>query len=162
MEIRKLSIRQLTDDQFEQIVSIEQTCGLEPYSREMLLDCIANLDTCVCMDGNTVAGFITILPYPPVMGGRLYVVNINVAGAYRRRGIGQRLMVFACGAYAASHHGRTVTLDVAKDNTAAITLYQKLGFVSTGIPSRNGETDMVMIAKLNELISFLPEKEELS
>lgn len=152
MDIGKLNIRQMTQEQFEQIVAIEENCGLEPYSREMLLDCIENLDTCACMDADTVAGFITILPYYRKMGGGLYIVNLNVAKPYRRQGLAQRLMVTACSRYADSHRGSLVTLDVAKDNTAAGNLYQKLGFSITDTPSRNGDTDVVMVVKLDKLI----------
>lgn len=152
MNIRKLDIRTLTPSQFEQIVAIEQNCGLEPYSREMLLDCIVNLHTFAWLDSDTVAGFITILPYSQKMGGGLYIVNLNVAKAYRRQGIAQKLMVIACGTYEESHKGRFVTLDVAKNNAAARTLYEKLGFGCTDIPSRNGDTDVVMVAKLDTLL----------
>lgn len=152
MKIHKLKIDQLTRKQFEQIVSIEENCGLEPYSREMLLDCIANLDTYACLDGDTVAGFITILPYSQRMGGGVYIVNLNVAKPYRRQGLAQKLIVTACGAYKESHTGYFVTLDVSKSNTSARKLYEKLGFEVTEIPSRNGDTDVVMVAKLDVLI----------
>jgi len=152
MTIDRLNIHHMTQSQFEQIAAIEKNCGLEPYSREMLLDCIENLDTYVCMDDDTVAGFITILSSPPGMGGGLYIVNLNVAISYRRRGIGQKLMLTACSTYAKSHKGRFVTLDVAKDNLSARRLYEKLGFALTDIPSRNGNTDVVMITNLDTLI----------
>lgn len=152
MEIRKLCIQELTDQQFAQIVTIEETCGLEPYSREMLLDCIENLDTYACMDHGIIAGFITILPALRGNSGGLYIVNLNVARAYRRRGIGQLLIRTACRNYAQSHQGRYVVLDVARDNTAAWHLYRKLGFFLTDIPSRNGDTDAVMAIPLDELL----------
>lgn len=152
MNIRKLDIRTLTPQQFEQIVAIEQNCGLEPYSPEMLMDCIDNLDTFACLDGDTVAGFITILPYSRRMGGGLYIVNLNVAKNYQRQGLGQKLILTACTAYADSHKGCFVTLDVTKNNTSALRLYEKLGFTLTDIPSRNGDTDVVMVAELNRLI----------
>ena len=151
MKICKLDMERLTPEQFEQIVSIEENCGLEPYSREMLLDCIENLDTYACLDGDRIAGFITILPYSRRLGGGLYIVNLNVAKPYRRQGLGQQLIVTACSAYERSHKGRLVTLDVAKSNTAARKLYEKLGFTLTDIPSRNGDTDVVMVAKLDQL-----------
>ena len=151
MEICRLDIHQLTEEQFAQIVTIEQNCGLKPYTREMLLDCIENLHTYACFDGSTIAGFITLIPSPRRLGGGLYIVNLNVARNYRRRGLAQKLIVTACGFYAISHKGRFVILDVLKTNTAAQSLYEKLGFTVTDIPSRNGDTDVVMIAKLDAL-----------
>ena len=151
MEIRKLDTDQLTPEQFEQIVAIEENCGLEPYSREMLLECIENLDTYACMDDDTVAGFITIQSSSRKLGRGLYIVNLNVAKPYRRRGLAQRLMVTACGTYAKSHQGSFVVLDVAKNNMPARKLYEKLGFRLTDIPSGNGDTDVVMVAKLEQI-----------
>ena len=151
MNICKLDIRTLTRSQFEQIVFIEENCGLEPYSREMLLECIEHLDTYACLDGDTVAGFITIQASPRRLGGGLYIVNLNVAKNYRRQGIGQKLITTACGVYRESHKGSFVILDVAKDNSAAWHLYKKLGFGLTDIPSRNGDTDVVMMMKLDRL-----------
>ena len=151
MDIQKLNIHTLTAHQFEQMVEIEQNCGLEPYTRDMLLDCIENLDTYVCMDESTVAGFITILPYRRKLGGGLYIVNLNVANDYRRRGLAQKLILTACGAYLRSLRSCYVALDVAKTNTPAIRLYDKLGFALTDIPSQNGSSDVVMITKLDKL-----------
>jgi ribosomal protein S18 acetylase RimI-like enzyme len=151
MNICKLDIRALTSDQFEQIVAIEENCGLEPYSREMLLDCIENLHTYASMDGTTVAGFITLMASSPRLGGGLYIVNLNVAKPYRRQGLARKLITTVCGLYRDSHRGSFVILDVAKDNSAAWHLYKKLGFDVTDIPSRNGDTDVVMMAKLDWL-----------
>ena len=152
MDILKLDIRTLTRDQFEQLVTIEQNCGLEPYSREMLLECIENLDTYACMDNELVAGFITIQASSRQLGGGLYIVNLNVAKPYRRQGLGQKLILSARGEYRHSHRGSFVILDVVKENTAAWHLYKKLGFDVTNIPSRNGATDVVMVARLEQLL----------
>ena len=151
MEIRKLEINQLTRETFEQLVAIEENCGLEPYSREMLLDCIENLHTYASMDGTTVAGFITLMASSPRLGGGLYIVNLNVAKPYRRQGLARKLITTVCGLYRDSHRGSFVILDVAKDNSAAWHLYKKLGFNVTDIPSRNGDTDVVMVTKLDKL-----------
>ena len=151
MEIRKLRMEHLSKEQFEQIVAIEENCGLEPYTRDMLRECIRELDTYACLDGDTVAGFITIMATSSRLGGGLYIVNLNVAKPYRRQGLARQLITTGCGFYARSHRGRFVILDVAKTNTAAWHLYKKLGFDVTDIPSRNGDTDVVMVAKLDKL-----------
>ena len=152
MEILKLNMQHLPKEQFEQIVAIEENCGLEPYSREMLRECIEHLDTYACLDGDRIAGFITIQASSRQLGGGLYIVNLNVAKPYRRCGLAQKLITIACGFYRKSHKGSFVILDVAKDNSAAWHLYKKLGFDVTDIPSRNGDTDVVMVQKLDELL----------
>lgn len=151
MEIYKLDIATLTQTQFNQIVTIEKNCGQDPYTSEMLLECIESLDTYACIDGESIAGFITVHPSTRYLGGGLYIVNLNVAKDHRRKGIAQALILSACASYAVSHAGQLVTLDVSKDNSAAMNLYKKLGFQVTTLPSGNGDTDIVMAVALNQL-----------
>ena len=104
------------------------------------------------MDGNTIAGFITVQPYIGYFGGGLYIVNLNVGIPYRRQGLGSSLMLTALAHYGYSHQGRTVSLDVVKTNAAALNLYKKLGFHITDFPSENGPSDYVMIVELDKLL----------
>jgi len=152
MEIRKLIPSALTASQFEQMVRIEETCGLEPYSPEILLECIEDLNTFACLDQDRIAGFITVHLCDRYLGRELYIINLNVARPYRRQGIGQALIRAACASFIHSQPIEMVTLDVAKDNTAAIHLYSKMGFRFSDIPSRNGDTDMVMTVPYECLI----------
>ena len=151
MKIEKLTPRNLTEAQFRQIVEIEKNCGLEPYTPQMLLECIGEMDTYACLDGDIVAGFITLHASTRNLGGGVYIVNLNVAKPYRRKGIGKMLMRTACGFYKTTHTGRLITLDVSKTNVAAMNLYKKLGFKITDLPSNNGDTDVVMMMPLNEM-----------
>lgn len=151
MRIEKLDISTITQEQFAQIIDIEKNCGLKPYSPQMLQDCITDLDTFAYFEGNDIVGFITVHPSSRYLGGGLYIVNLNVARPYRRQGIGRKLMLSACSEYAISRYGSVVTLDVGKTNVAALSLYRKLGFVMSNIPSANGDTDIVMTAPLNDL-----------
>lgn len=153
MRFCKLEWDSLTTAQFAQMIAIEENCGLEPYSPAMLQECIETLDTYAYLDGERIAGFITVHPYSRKLGGGLYIANLNVAQGYRRQGIGTSLMLTACARYKGIHAGSYVTLDVEKTNTAAIHLYQKLGFMITDIPSGNGDTDMVMAASFDHLIT---------
>jgi RimJ/RimL family protein N-acetyltransferase len=53
------------------------------------------------------------------------------------------------------HMDVQVTLDVRKDNAAALALYSKLGFVVTDEPSGNGETDAVMAVTMRKLLGIV-------
>lgn len=143
MKIAKLSIEDLTQKQFAQIVEIEANSGLEPYTPEMLLDCIENLDTFACYEGDRVVGFITMQSRGRYFGGSLYVVNLNVAKAYRGQGIAQKLMYAVYEYYIHDYPDKLVSLDVTKNNKA-MELYKKVGFQVVDMPSRNGDTDVVM------------------
>ena len=151
MEITKLSAWTLTEDQFSQIVEIETNCGLEPYTPDMLYACIAEMSTLACLDGDRIAGFITYSYSRRYLGGSLYIVNLNVAKAYRRQGIARRLITSAC---SRAGWDMYVTLDVARNNTPARSLYAELGFEETALPSANGNTDIVMALSPEKALSL--------
>ena len=154
MEIVLLTPENTTDALFAQIVAIEKNCGLFTYPPEVLWECIRIGDTYACMDGETVAGFITIdKDATDYFDRSLHIVNINVAAAYRRQGLASKLLRACCGFYAQSNAGLMVTLDVEKSNTPARKLYEKLGFTVSDMPSENGEDDLVMTIPLEQLIS---------
>ena len=153
MEIILLTPANTTDAIFRQIVAIEENCGLFTYPPDLLWECIAVGDTYACMDGDTVAGFITLdKDATDYFDRSLHIVNINVAAAYRRQGLASRMLRTCCGYYAQSHAGLMVTLEVEKTNTPARHLYKKLGFTTSGVPSENGESDLVMTIPLEQLI----------
>ena len=56
----------------------------------------------------------------------------GVADGYRRRGIGELLLIAAV-EHAVARETETITLEVRKSNAAARTLYEKYGFVEQGI-----------------------------
>ncbi len=141
-KIQKITMDSITEAQFRQIVSIEEACELEPYTPEMLEDCIDNLQTFACFHGETVLGFVTVNGDSQYLGGSLYVVNINVQPQSRRQGIGAQLLETVFEAFPTC---KRISLDVDRKNLGAIALYRKMGFHDTDIPSRNGDTDMVMM-----------------
>jgi len=155
MEIIKLTLTNLTDNTFAQVVEIEYNCGLSCYyPPEVLMECIRIGDTYACMDGETVAGFITVdVASTDYFDNSLHIVNINVAKSYRRQGLAERMLRTVCAHYAQSHAGQYVTLDVEKSNAPALALYHKLGFTILDIPSENGDDDWVMAIPLEDLIS---------
>lgn len=149
MTIEKLNVKTITTQQFQQMVQIEQNCGLEPYSPDMLHECIEALDTFGCFDGEKIVGFVTVNPKSRMWGGSLYIVNINVAHSCRGRGIAKR-MLLAVYQYYILDGIKWVILDVAKKNRA-MELYRRIGFQIQNIPSRNGETDVVMAMPFEQM-----------
>ena len=61
-----------------------------------------------------------------------HIVSVGVADGYRRRGIGELLLIAAVG-HAVARETETITLEVRKSNAAARTLYAKYGFIEQGI-----------------------------
>jgi len=153
MNIVKLSIDTITRNQFEQIMTIEENCGFDPYTPEMMVNCITNMVTYACLDGRNVAGFITVNPRDRYLDGSLYISNLNVAKSYHRQGIAQKLILCACADCCGADEEKMVTLDVSLDNLPALGLYRKLGFRTIELASRNGSNDVVMAVVLKELIN---------
>lgn len=79
-------------------------------------------------DGRIV-GNVTLLTSK--IWDRYLVANVAVHPTYRRRGIARAMMGAAASAVR-TRGGRVILLQVVKDNTSAIDLYQSLGYVSLG------------------------------
>ena len=147
----KLDPAKLTEAQFGQMIEIERhTNGIEPYTLDMLRDCVEHLANFVCLEGDAVRGFLTMNVSSRYYPKSLYVVNIGVHPDCRRQGIAQELLHQASQFYLAEFGDKQISLDVMKTNRA-MALYQKLGFQLTDIPSKNGDTDVVMAMPLAQL-----------
>jgi len=60
-----------------------------------------------------------------------HIVTVDVLRPFRRQGVGERLMR-AVEERLAAHGARRIRLETAKDNRAAIALFEKLGYRRTG------------------------------
>ena len=139
--LRKITTATITEEQFDEIVELEQDSGLEPYTPELLKVDLDELDTWAFLDGDHVAGFITVTDEEWYFEGDLYILNINIGKAWRHSGLGTKLIHKAVSMHPDC---KNITLDVEVDNTAAMNLYHKLGFRKIDLASNNGDTDIVM------------------
>ncbi len=76
--------------------------------------------------------------------------NVVVKAAMRRQGVGKMLMDELI-AFAHSHHGTSIFLEVRESNEVARALYRKFGFVETGV-RRNyyaGPPEAAVLCRLN-------------
>lgn len=82
-----------------------------------------------------------------LMAGEAHIVTFAVREAYRRMGIGERLLI-ACIEMAIDVEQEAVTLEVRRSNTNAQVLYEKYGFSRLGLRRRyytdNNEDAVVM------------------
>jgi len=155
MNIEKVSVDSISRADFRRLVDLEKNCGLpDPYPPELIYALLCDMDHFVCREEGTIAGFVTVNPRSTYLNGSIYIVNINVARECRGRGIAKRLLLSACRFYAPRFPNRLVSLDVTKTNPAR-RLYEQIGFRQIPIPSRNGETDIVMAAPISLLIERL-------
>lgn len=112
-----------------QVASLEKLCFSMPWSENAVSSELANPLSLwiVAQDGDTVAGYVGS---QSVMG-EADMMNLAVLPAYRRCGIGQRLVLELI-SQLQSRQVHCLTLEVRASNVGAICLYEKLGFVQVG------------------------------
>lgn len=86
-----------------------------------------------------------------------HIVSVGVADGYRRRGIGELLLIAAV-EHAVARNTETITLEVRKSNAAAQALYAKYGFIEQGIRKRyysdNREDAVIMTTDSIQMESY--------
>ena len=112
-----------------QVASLEKLCFSMPWSENAVSSELVNPLSLwiVAQDGDTVAGYVGS---QSVMG-EADMMNLAVLPAYRRCGIGQRLVLELI-SQLQSRQVHCLTLEVRASNVGAICLYEKLGFVQVG------------------------------
>ena len=76
----------------------------------------------------SIVGFLGTL----YAADQAHIVSVGVADGYRRRGVGELLLIAAV-EHATARQTETITLEVRKSNAAARALYAKYGFIEQGI-----------------------------
>ena len=146
-------IERLTSDKFCEVAELERLCFSLPWSEKSLE---------LLLDGKNV-GFVVIdkaTGRVAAYGGMIAVLdegqitNIATHPEYRRRGLGQSVL-HALVEYATETGLNIISLEVRESNVAAISLYEKLGFLTAGVrknfytsPRENG---IVMTKSIGEL-----------
>lgn len=109
---------------------IEKACFSEPWSEKSLISELKRADSVMvaALIGEKVAGWAGL----EYVCGEGSVTNIAVSPEFRRMGAGEALTRFLI-----SESQRrslfSLTLEVRQSNSAAISLYKKLGFAEIGI-----------------------------
>jgi [ribosomal protein S18]-alanine N-acetyltransferase len=127
IEFRKLKLRDLNA-----IEEIERQSYPTPWSRSMFASelakpssiCLGAVDT----EQERLVGYLIISRYVDAW----HVMNVAIAGDYRRRGVATRLIERLFEVTSADGR-RGYTLEVRVSNEAAIRLYEGLGFRARGI-----------------------------
>lgn len=127
-----MSIRQMTEDDLEAVVRIEQKCFTDAWSiqsfQESLKEAAAHLLVVTSADDAEVIGYGCL--YHAVDEGE--IVNVAIAPEHRMKGLGAELV------RGLMHLGGTLGetrffLEVRSGNTAGKRLYESLGFEVCGL-----------------------------
>lgn len=127
-----VEFRPLALEHLNAIEEIERTTYRTPWSRSMFAGEIAKPSS-ICIgafdpETGALVGYLIIARYVDAW----HVMNIAVEPGLQRRGIATMMLehVFEL---TANDPQRGYTLEVRVSNTAAISLYERLGFVSRGV-----------------------------
>ena len=136
----------ITEKHIAPIAKLEKICFSEPWSAEGLIESYrSGTKFFVAENDRHIIGYVGIKPV--IDEG--YITNVAVYPAYRRQGVGTALLkrVFE---FAVEEKLRFVSLEVRVSNSAAVSLYQKLGFITEGRRKdfyRNPREDALIMTK---------------
>ena len=126
VELRRLETRDL-----DVVEAIERESYPTPWSRSMF-DAELRKPSALALGAFTESDVLVGYAFVSRYVDAWHVMNVAVAGSYRRRGIASALLerLFAV---TESDPQRGYTLEVRISNTGAIRLYEQLGFEARGI-----------------------------
>jgi len=147
-----LVIEPLAEAHLPDILRIERECFPVPWTESMFRQEVEETwlsRSFVARVDGAVAGYVIAW----FLRGEVHVLNLAVASAYQRRGIGRRLMTYVVELGEQTDH-HLVTLEVRASNDPAKLLYFTMGFAPVGIRRRyyrdNDEDAIVMVRRLGE------------
>jgi len=143
------SIRQMTESDLDWIMEIEMSVYPHPWTRGIFSDCIKVDYKCwVLEDEYNIIGYAVM----SMAINEVHLLNISIASNRQNQGLGRQFIVQMCD-IAKQSHADTMLLEVRPSNTAAIHLYDSIGFNEVGIrknyyPDANGNReDAIIMAK---------------
>jgi len=140
-------IRPLVGADLDAVMHIEQRAYAFPWTLGIFGDCLRVGYCCWCYE---IDGRILAYGVMSVAVGESHILNLTVDPGSQRQGIGARLMKHFL-QLARRHNADIVMLEVRPSNTAAIRLYEKLGFNEIGVrrdyyPAQHGREDALVLA----------------
>ena len=119
-----------------------------PWSRDIFEDCFRAGYFCWgCLDERELQGYGVM----SVGAGECHILNLCVASAVRRQGVGRYLLAHLLH-LARRHNADTAFLEVRPSNQGALLLYHAIGFNEIGrrrgyYPARQGREDAIVLAR---------------
>ncbi len=141
-------LRDMTDDDIDTVLRIEQQVHAHPWTRGNFSDALASAYVCKVAqrDGAT-------LGYAVLMQGvdDAELLDIGIAAQHQRQGWGRALLE-AMLLLARELGKQRVVLEVRAGNVAACNLYRSAGFVEIGLrkdyyPAQNAREDAILMGR---------------
>jgi ribosomal-protein-alanine N-acetyltransferase len=122
-------IRTMVETDVTSVVAIERAAYQFPWSEGIFRDCLRVGYVCrVACLGDEVIGYGVM----SVGAGEAHILNLCVNAHFRCRGVGRRMLEYLVERARAAGMAEAF-LEVRPSNTAAIRLYQSMGFEQVGI-----------------------------
>src|SRR5262245_63039220 len=121
-------MRPMLPSDLQAVGALERESYQFPWTDQIFADCLRVGYHCVVIE--TAAG-VEGYSVLSMGAGEAHVLNLCIAGALRRQGIGRRLLLTMLG-HARDRGIRDAFLEVRRSNRAAIALYHQLGFECVG------------------------------
>jgi ribosomal-protein-alanine N-acetyltransferase len=141
-----LDIRPMTDKDLDAVMAIEAASYPVPWNYEHFRSELAARYSWpyVAEHNGVVIGYVCLMS----LFEEAQILNIAVAPEQRGRGVARKLMDQAI-SVARDKDAEVLALEVRASNVSAITLYERSGFVRTGIRSKyyEGVDDAVLMEK---------------
>lgn len=142
----KMSTRAMQQSDVPAVVAIERESYKFPWSEGIFRDCVRVGYCCRVVEcDDRLIGYGVL----SMGAGEAHLLNVCVRDDYRTRGIGGRLLdqLFA---EARAGGAKELFLEVRPTNTAAIRLYQTIGFTPVGLrrgyyQAENGREDAIVM-----------------
>jgi ribosomal-protein-alanine N-acetyltransferase len=122
-------IRTMVETDVPSVVAIERAAYQFPWSEGIFRDCLRVGYVCrVAVAENEVIGYGVM----SVGAGEAHILNLCIDADFRCRGVGRRMLEYLVDRARAAGMSEAF-LEVRPSNTAAIRLYQSMGFEQVGI-----------------------------
>ena len=157
-ETSTITIDRMTREDIEQVLAIERVSFTVPWSRNLFLSEFRNTRVSLMLVARSPEGGIIGYIVCWVVADELHILDLATEPFWRRRGIA-RMLVLAAVREGAERGASRAFLEVRASNTAALLLYEGLGFNRTLV--REGYYDMpvedavVMSLERDALVSLL-------
>jgi ribosomal-protein-alanine N-acetyltransferase len=141
-----IDIRPMTKDDLEIVMALEQASFTHPWRYEHFLHELSSPHSfpLVAVTDGTVGGYVCLMS----LFEEAQILDIVVAPYLRGRGIARVLLEHAV-TVAREKHAEIMALEVRASNMAAIALYERFGFLRTGIRPKyyEGVEDALLMEK---------------
>ncbi|MCR4867310.1 MAG: ribosomal protein S18-alanine N-acetyltransferase [Lachnospiraceae bacterium] len=131
MSVSTITVRKMKKEDLDRVSQIEKECFSTPWSRDSFEDMIDNEAALYMVAEDN--GYIVANCGVIIAAGEGDICNVAVDPSYRKRGIAKLLLIRVMEEASKEMAVLSFTLEVRRSNTAAIALYEKLGFVNEGI-----------------------------